>query len=446
MLRKVIFILIVVTITINVNAQIVGEKMRELFEDAEYFFGREDYEEAVYYYRQLYSSDTNNANLAFKIGSCYLNIPGREVLAIPYFEAARQQITSDYDDKSINERKAPLHTLFYLGNSYRMNDQIDEALNVYNDFTSSPMYEGNYNITVVENEIIASERAKTIIDFPIDVKLEPISDDRINTSSQEYNPVISGDGKHLVFIRKLKFYDAIFYCQKLENGDWSEPRNINPEIVSDGNHYPTGFTFTGDTLLFVEDADFNKDIYITARKNGRWQPLKALDKPINSRANESFASFSNDGKSLLFVSDRWGGEGDLDLYVISKTENGEWGKPLNLGPLVNTPYNEHTAYFTNNNQTIFFSSQGHHKMGGYDVFYTNFENGKWSNPFNVGYPVSTTKNNLHYQPMSEGNKLIYSEYDIETNNEDIIICHIKSALNLVNFDFTEKKITLNNQK
>jgi len=411
------------------NAQHYNQTAKEMYSDGQYFLNRGDYEEAVYYFLRLLESDSTNANLNFKVGTCFLNIPGKEQRAIKYLEKAAIDITAEYDKKSINEQQAPLHAIYYLGNAYRMNNEIDKALEVYNKFISSPYFEGNYNITVVENEMAATERAKTIIDNAINIKLIKF-DSLVNTSSDEFRPLLSGDGNHLVFVRSLKFYDAVMYTHK-KNGAWINPIVLNPYIKSDGNHYPTGISYYGDIIYFVEDRDFNKDLYSSKFENGEWKPLEEFDKHINSNGSETYASVSTDGQQLIFSSDRWGGEGGLDLYIAKKDKKGNWEKPQNLGPKINSENDETAAFFTNNNKTIVFSSNGHFKMGGYDVFYANLIDGEWSAPVNMGYPINTTTNNVHYQPLNSGYSLLFSQFTEKGENEDVYLAHILSPLNLV---------------
>jgi len=212
--------------------------MNEAFEDAEYFFSREEYEEAAFFYRQLTAQYPDHANFNFKLGECYLNIPGSEVLSIPYLEKAVNNTVErkKYKGKDFTETKAPLHAYFYLGNAYRINNQLSKALEVYDIFINSPYYFGNYNIAIVENEIAACERAKIIQDNPISMQMEAL-DSSINTAASELYPVVSSDDQAIAFIRRLQFYDAIYFSIR-QAGSWSEPVNLNAVIGSDGDFYP----------------------------------------------------------------------------------------------------------------------------------------------------------------------------------------------------------------
>ena len=128
-----------------------------------------------------------------------------------------------------------------------------------------------------------------------------------------------------------------------------------------------------------------------------------MGKTINSSHNEDHASFSPDGQKLFFASDRRGGLGGLDIYVSEKNPAGEWGEAQNMGPNINSPEDETSAFLVNDGNTLYFSSKGHFNMGGYDIFYVNrLKNGNWSEAKNLGYPINTTRDNEFFQPTLKG--------------------------------------------
>jgi outer membrane protein OmpA-like peptidoglycan-associated protein len=130
--------------------------------------------------------------------------------------------------------------------------------------------------------------------------------------------------------------------------------------------------------------------------------MKKLNKNINSKSWETHASISKDSKTLYFTSERKGGFGGFDIYKSELDENGEWSKAENLGPTINSKYDEDTPYLTRDNQSLYFSSQGHKNMGGFDIFVSEFNQSDWSTPKNVGYPLNTPGNDLFYITQSDG--------------------------------------------
>jgi tetratricopeptide (TPR) repeat protein len=393
------FLVIILSCTLVAHGQ-KKPNLTEASQNAEYFFAREDYKEAVYHYLIIHEHGKPTANIHYKIGFCYLNIPGQEPRAIPFFEEAIKNMNPKYKEKSIAEKQAPLHALYYLGNVYRINNELGKALDVYNRFLNDPAFEGKYNLRIVQEEIKAVERAKVIQDRPTKIEIHAIGPP-VNTSAAEFNPVVSGDESIMVFARSLRFYNAVFFT-RIEDGKWIEPININPQIISDGDFYPTSLSWDGTELYLVKKHSVNSDIYVSYFKNNRWTQAKKLNENINSKRQETHASISPDGSTLYFTSNRKGGIGKMDIYKSTRS-NGEWGKAENLGKSINTSENEETPFITNKGKTLFFSSQGHYVMGGFDVFLSNLtgEN-TWTTPLNAGFPINTTGDDLFFFPVESG--------------------------------------------
>ncbi|MBN2763430.1 MAG: PD40 domain-containing protein, partial [Bacteroidales bacterium] len=395
------------------------------------FFNRKDFEEAAYYYKKVLAQYPDNANFNFKLGECYLNIPGAESQAVPYLEKAVERTIekNKYKSKSFEEKNAPLHAYFYLGNAYRINNQLDKALTAYNTFINSPYYYGNYNETIVENEIKACERAKIIQDSPVNLT-EELLPEPVNSDASEIRPVVSGNEKTIVFIRKLKFYDAILLCKK-EGEEWSQPLNLNPLVGSDGDFYPAFLSHDGKELYLIRNFSENGDLYVSFFRENTWTKAEKLQGPVNTNANEASACLSEDGQWLYFSSDRMGGKGGLDIYVAKRKAKNEWVKIKNLGKTINSEFDEDSPCLTNQGKTLYFCSKGHYSMGGFDLFYANKEGKKWSTPVNAGYPVNTTADNNNMTVM-QGGKIIYlSKIDTTgSENENLYKLKILSYLPL----------------
>ncbi len=398
-----------------ISAQTGAKK--ELFSEGVYFFNREEYSEAAYYFKQLVTAEPSNAHYNFRLGECYMNTPGSETQAIPYFEVAVKNMAEKkkYRYGDLNEVKAPLHALFYLGNVYRIAGRLQDALKSYETFINSPWYSGNYNLNVVENEIRSCEHAKIIMDSPVNVNIEPL-DSLINTTASEIHPVVTHDEQTMVFIRRLKFYDAILMVTR-QGDSWSSPVNLNPQIGSDGEYYPVSFSHDGNSLFLVRDKDNNKDLYVSHKVNGLWSKAKPLGKAVNSVADETWACLSPDGRTLWFTSARRGGQGGQDIYTATLDKNGAWKKVKNAGKVINTQFDEESPYITANNRVLYFSSKGHTGMGGYDIFRSEFEDKAWGKPVNIGYPVNNTTDNTGFTPVRDNAVGYYSMDDPEGNND-----------------------------
>lgn len=420
-----------IILSLFLSISICGQEItapKEMFAEGQYFFQREDYKEALYFFSRLAQKIPGNSNYHFKIGECYLQIPGQEHLAIEHLEIAVEKIVPkrEYKGRTFDENSAPLHAYFYLGNAYRINGQLDDALKAYQRFIDDPYFLKNYNLNVVEDEIFSCERAKIIQDTPIDIIKEKLYPD-VNSDFSEFNALQSKKGNARIFVRGLKFYDAIFYTVK-ENGEWIKPININQDIISDGDYYPTALNTDGTKLLLVREKDLNSDIYISRLKEEKWTPAEKLSGKINSPAQETFASFGRNDNEIIIISDRQGGRGGKDIFISQMNEQGVWSKPKNFGKVINSETDEETAVLCNDGKTIFFSSKGHYNMGGYDIFYSNLEGDKWSVPRNVGYPVSTTRDDLFFIVDETCKSALQSTIDTDSGISEIYKITIKELL------------------
>jgi tetratricopeptide (TPR) repeat protein len=419
-MRALILSLLLFPVAYLVNAQ-TKAKVQESFEDGIYFFVRGDYSEAAYNFRLVVEKYPENAHYNFKLGECYMNIPGSESLAVPCFEKAVRHTTTKnkYRDKDFEEDYAPLHAWFYLGNVYRVTGKLEEALNAYNTFTNSPYYYGNYNTNVVDNEVKSCERAKIIMDSPINCSIKAL-DTTINTTAPELQPAVSANEQVLVFIRKLKFYDALFMSTK-QGDSWSQAVNISPLVGSDGDLYPVSLSADGTQLYIVKNDPINKDLYVSYWRNSTWTKAVPLNKYINSEADETWASISSDGKTLWFTSSRKGGIGGLDIYYSSLDDKQQWGKAHNAGDVINTQFDEESPCLIDNDKILFSSSKGHYSMGGYDIFYTVLQGKNWKEPVNIGFPISNTADEKGYCPVEKGKSGYFARIGSQENDstEDI---------------------------
>jgi hypothetical protein len=384
-------------------------KMKSVFLEAESYFLFEEYKDALPLYQRILKADPDNFNINYKIGICYINDVYQKHKAVSYLEKAVQGTSPAYKQNNYKERMAPLEAYYYLGNAYRINNRLNDAIEAYYQFKKilDPVV---YDEELVDQQIKACKVAADLQSRPnyyISVNLGEIINDRF----EEINPVISGDESVLVFTRKLQFYDAVFYSEKV-NGKWSEPINLTPSFGVDGNSYSTGLSYDGKELFVYRLDDFDGNIYVSKREGNKWSKLVKLNENINTKYWESHASVSRDGKTLYFTSNRKDGYGGLDIYKSERTKGGDWGPAINLGPVINSKYNEESPFISEDGKILFFSSMGHYNMGGYDIFYSiRLDNGQWTKPVNLGYPVNTTGDDLFLTPVKNGEYAYYSTYD-----------------------------------
>ncbi|HKK62270.1 MAG TPA: hypothetical protein VJ951_06910, partial [Bacteroidales bacterium] len=263
----------------------------------------------------------------------------------------------------------------------------------------------------------------------------------------EYKAVMAANERVMVWMTSQKFYEAIMMSVK-QNGKWTDPVNITPQVGSDGEMEPTGLSADGKDLLLVVRGQYDSDIYHSRYDGVLWSKAEPLKGDINSNFTEDHASFFPGEDSILIASDRRGSIGGLDLYVSRKLQDGTWGEPYNLGALINTEQDETSGYISPDGKYLVFSSKGHFNMGGYDVFQSEIsENGAYIRPFNIGYPINTTNDNLYFIPLKDGQSGIYSLWDDDgVGNRDIWFYEIipqetliaKALTRLSEEDFTIK--------
>ncbi len=385
--------------------------LRQIFLEAESYFLFEEYNEALPLYLQIHRHYPDNDNINYKIGVCFINSPYEKDKSIVYLEKAVKDISQKYRENNYKETSAPPEALFYLGNACRINNQLDKAKEYYHKFLNvlDPQV---YDTSLVMTQIAACDAAASLMKKPIDFDRQDLSG-RINTRFAETNPVVSGDETKMIFISKLQFYDAIFFTEKV-NGEWKSPRNIIPELGVDGDVYPTSLSYDGTELFIYRSDQFIGNLYYSKYINGKWTPLVKLNDNINTRYWESHASMTRDRKTLYFTSNRKGGYGGLDIYRSERQANGDWGPAVNLGPTVNSKYNDDTPFITENGSKLYFSSYGHYNMGGYDNFVSiKKSDGTWAEPVNLGYPVNTTDDDQFFFPLKDGQVAYYSRYSPE---------------------------------
>ncbi|MCJ7448527.1 MAG: hypothetical protein MUO72_12635 [Bacteroidales bacterium] len=405
MSKKAICVIFTLILSFSLLAQEI-QTLQEIFLEAEYFFMREDYSDALPYYLQIYEKVPDNSNIAYRIGLCYLNIDGEKNLSIDYLESASKNISAKHIEGTITQSSAPYDALYDLGKAYRVNYQFDKAKDAFSRYSKTLLPDDRENIDFVNQELKSCDIAKDFITRPVAYTEESMGP-LFNDEKANFNPVISADGKSFAFMVSLKFYDAIM-LSKLVSGKWTAPVNITPELLSDGDLYISCISADGKLLFLSKDDNYNSDIYSSTFDGVRWTESVRLNKNINTKYWESHGFISEDGKSMIFASDRPGGFGGLDLYFSNKVK-GDWGPAVNLGLEINTPFNEDRPFLINNGKTLFFSSQGHQNMGGYDLFRSDLQsNNLWSKPENLGYPLNTPDDNIFFMPVGNGKSGYYS--------------------------------------
>ena len=392
---------------VAVSAQSSGE-MKKIFAKAESYYLYEEYELANQLYLLL--DTTDNFNIKYKIGNCYLNIPGEKEKSIPYLEAAVKTASYDSKTESFKEMRAPLDSYFSLSKAYLINNQLDKALSTLETFNKlareTTSKGGMKNLAYIEQQIQACKNAIQYKENPTVFSKKTMGSD-FSQGSLNDNPAVSFDGNTIVYTERRGVVNAIFYSKKVR-GKWQTPIEITSELNAGEDCSSCSLNNDGTEMFLYKTDNYDGAIYSSNFINGAWTPIKKLNKNINTKFYESHASISSDGKKLYFASNRDGGQGNLDIYVSEKDASGDWGPAVNLGASINTAFNEDTPFITQNDSVLYFSSEGHSSMGGFDIFKSQKTGTTWKTPTNIGYPINTTDDDKFFQPVNNGLNAYYS--------------------------------------
>ena len=347
----------------------------------------------------------------YKIGECYLNSPYK-TKAIPYLVKANKLDPAAHPDL--------LHS---LGSAYHLNAEWDKAIDEYAKFQKTLPEQAAEMILQVKNNISECKFGKELVKTPLNVKIENLGS-VINSEYTDYVSTISADESILMFTSRRKgstgdTYDDYaqeyledIYISYDKDGEWSKPRNLGKPVNTPRNDAIAGLSFDGQRLfVYRDDEEGNGDIYESLLKGEKWSEVTKFPAPINTEHHESTACLAYDGKTLYFVSNRpeQGAFGGRDIYMSKWDKRRKiWKKPKNLGRNINTKYNEESVFIHPDGKTLYFSSQGHKTMGGYDIFKSTAKGRSWSKPKNLGYPINSPDDDVAFVVSASGRHAYYS--------------------------------------
>lgn len=403
-----------------------ASEMKKIFARAESHCLYEEYDLANQLYILLETPD--NLNIKYKIGLCYLNIPDEKDKAIPYLEAAVKDAAYDAKTSKLKEKRAPLDAWFLLAIAYMINNNLDKALDTFQYFRKlardTEMKGGMQNLGYIDQEILACRNAMEYQNNPVAMTIKTLGSD-FNQGSISDNPAVSYDGNTIAFTERRGIVNVILFSKK--DGDkWLPPVDITDRINAGEDCSTCSLNKDGNELFLYKIDNYDGNIYSSEYVNGEWTPVKKLNRNINTKYFESHASVSSDGERLYFTSNRDGGNGGLDIYMSEKDATGDWGPAINLGTTINTKYNEDTPFVTLNDSMLYFSSEGHSSMGGYDNFKSQKQGSFWKTPQNLGSPINTTDDDRFFKPANNGKNGYYA-MTTEYKKKEIFYLNIGST-------------------
>jgi tetratricopeptide (TPR) repeat protein len=364
--------------------------------EAKKLFESRDYKAAFELYQTVIKEKPNDWEVHLNAGICLLNINGDRKKAIEYLEKA-----NDW-------KKNHLPILIQLAKAYQYAEKYYEAGKIYEEIIPKASEKIKPEL---ELEAEYASRARDFVLEPKNVSFINLGK-KINSEFPDYYPIVPENNAFLAFtsrrkgntgniIQKDGFYSSDVYICDFKNGSWQKAKNAGIKVNTLGDEQPTGCTHDGKNLVLYTDYGGKNfgDLYITENtKNNNFEKPKNIGEKINSSAMESSGSYSEDGNTLFFSSEREGGIGATDLYFSKKLPSGEWTDPENLGALINTELDEDFPIVSEDGTTLTFSSMGHNSIGGFDVFVSKWDSitEKWGAPENMGYPINTSADEMSF--------------------------------------------------
>lgn len=365
-------------------------------------------------YKRAQRYNPNNAALNYKLGVCYLFTDNK-------YEAVKYLL------KANNIKENVTYDIHYLlGRAYHYAHDFDKAILEYTEYKNN--LKPKHVVTEskrIEKLITECRNGMELTQEPVRVVISNLGNE-INSIYDEYYPILDKEEKVMYYTSRRtvtegsgkrnpfdnKYYEDIYYTN-FKNGKWqrvvrfttavNKKKNVN-------NSAAVALSNGGERLYLYRGKKGNGDIFYSDFKEGQWRKAKRISGKINTRYREIAVCFSSDYKTMYLVSTNpKNSEGGADIFYSKKDANGEWTKPENIGNMINTEGNEISVCLSVNDSILYFCSNGHNTIGGYDIFQTHkTETGVWSNPENIGYPINTADDDLFYAPSPTGKHAYYS--------------------------------------
>lgn len=402
------------------------------FYDALAFMYEDNYEEALKLWYQAQDKDPENPNVWYNIGVCCKNTSKDRETSEEYLRKALPHINPKYKKEDHKERTAPIDCYYHLGTVLRMLGKYDESMQVLDEARKISVQNGRDDlVALIDEEKVITNNAKNISTRKSCQKMEVENlGDVVNSEYSDHSPIISCDGDVLYFTSKRPNvlgsdgYECIYVTTKDSNGKWTAPELLPAGINTKGNNESVvALSSDGNQLYFFRSGtSLQGNMYVVEKgRNGAWGKPSSLPATINTKYRESHVTISPDGNSMYFTSDRPGGFGGLDIYVMKKLPNGQWSEPKLLPSEVNTPKDEEYPFVHPNGSILYFNSKGHETVGGYDVFFSHInEDGTYTKAENMCSPINTPDNDICYSLSCDGKTAYvagvradsYGEYDL----------------------------------
>ncbi|HBH23307.1 MAG TPA: hypothetical protein DDY13_07775 [Cytophagales bacterium] len=385
---------------------------------ADEFFRIGDFQQALQAYQDVDSISPDNPVVKLKLGICNLELKNHE-RALGLL-------------KSLSEsEKAPEKSRYHLARAYHINGMFFEAiqqLELEQDFVMKQEKKDESYLEYINVLIERCENGIWLTQSEIpNIVIENLGP-KVNSPQSDYAPLISRNENLLIFTSRRthpnelpdpfsgESFEDIYYSIRFNN-EWAKSEPIGENINSKGYHdaavalSPDGsnlVVFKGGTAQL--GARLVSNLMTSKRTPEGWSEPEMIEGKINSAYWEPSATISDDENTMIFSSNKPGGYGGMDLYMVKKLPNGQWAEPFNMGGRINTPSDEDGPFLHPDGNKLYFSSKGHNSMGGYDIFITEYDEAleSWILPRNMGSPINTPEDDIYFVWSTDGERAYFS--------------------------------------
>lgn len=369
-----------------------------------FYYEINDYDRALEAYLAIWHDHQTDMQVNFRIANCLLHVNGDRSKALPYLNYIYKHGNTDPE------------VICMLGQAYMYAYSFDEALKYFSLFKAKTIPK---NIGMAELYIAYCNNAAEMVKHPLNVIFENLGKD-INTRYPDYYPFVAEGDSTLYYTARREtntgnitswqgFYTSDIYVSRIVNGVFGKSKNLGTFVNTPEDEQCVYVSPNGKNMIvYVDNAKLkiSEDLFMTNTDKGKAFPKPApFEDPVNTDFAELEGCITANLGTMIISSDRPGGLGETDLYMVERNGGEKWSKPVNLGPNVNTKYNEAFPVFDESTHTLYFASDGLKSMGGYDIFKSLYDpKTKTFGPaVNVGYPVNTPEDNMVFSPAA--NKL-----------------------------------------
>lgn len=372
-----------------------------------------NYKQAEVIYKKLTKNNTAlTAELLYHIGVCQLYATHADSAAVTLQKAAEL-----VDNKYINSDLS-IDILLNLGKAHQIALNPEEAIVRYGQLLHIISDSDVELKKEIEDEIQSCKNAEIYMENPVEISIKNLGSN-INSASDDHSPVVSLDENQIYYTSRQKsgkenslrdgdnpekIYHSIFSSKV-----WSKNFILEVFFRNFENESALSLSADGSELFLFRNDLEGQSIYESIYNGKTWGKPFKLPAPINSPANETHACLSPDKSTMFFTSDRAGGIGGKDIYLVRKQKDGTWGSLTNLGPKINTKLDEETPVFHYDGKTLYFASEGHQSMGRMDVFYSQMNpDSTWNDPINLGYPINSPDDDFFFAPSITKDHAFYA--------------------------------------